>query len=88
MGQGIMVIGPSGSGKSTSLENLDPKTTFIINVKNKPLPFKGWKNNYTVLSKDNPGGNYIGSDDPGTIIATMKHVSEKMPQITTLVIED
>ena len=28
----IAVVGNSGSGKSTSLENLDPKETFIINV--------------------------------------------------------
>ena len=88
MAEGILVVGPSGSGKSTSLEHLDPKTTFIINVKNKPLPFKGWKNNYTVLSKENPTGNYIGTDNPGAILATMQHVSDKMPHIKTLIIED
>lgn len=88
MAEGILVVGPSGSGKSTSLENLDPGSTFIINVKNKPLPFKGWKNNYKALSKDNPTGNYVGTDDPGTIIATMKHINDKLPKITTLVIED
>lgn len=88
MAEGVLIVGPSGSGKSTSLEHLDPKTTFIINVKNKPLPFKGWKNSYSILSKENPNGNYIGTDNPGTILATMQHVNEKMPQITTLVIED
>jgi hypothetical protein len=88
MAEGILIVGPSGSGKSTSLEHLDPKTTFIINVKNKPLPFKGWKNSYTVLSKENSNGNYIGTDNPNTILATMQHVSDKMPNITTLVIED
>ncbi len=88
MAEGILIVGPSGSGKSTSLEHLDPKTTFIINVKNKPLPFRGWKNNYTVLSKENPTGNYVGTDDPNIILATMRHVSDKLPDITTLVIED
>lgn len=88
MAEGVLVIGPSGSGKSTSLEHLDPKSTFIINVKNKPLPFKGWKSNYIGLSKENPSGNYIGTDNPQTILATMQHVSDKMPHITTLVIED
>ena len=88
MAEGILVVGPSGSGKSTSLEHLDPKTTFIINVKNKPLPFRGWKNNYTVLSKENPTGNYIGTDNPGAILATMQHVSDKMPHIKVLILED
>jgi len=88
MAEGVLIIGPSGSGKSTSLAYLDPKSTFIINVKNKPLPFKGWKNSYTLLSKDNPQGNYIGTDNPATILATMQHVSDKMPHITTLVVED
>jgi len=39
----IFVVGPSGSGKSTSIRNLDPKTTAIINIEQKALPFKGAK---------------------------------------------
>ena len=42
-----MILGESGSGKSTSIENLNPKETFIVQAVNKPLPFKGFKNNYT-----------------------------------------
>lgn len=88
MAHGILIVGPSGSGKSTSLEYLDPKSTFIINVKNKPLPFKGWKTNYQALSKENTSGNYMGTDNPATILATMQHVSDKMPNIKVLIIED
>lgn len=47
------VVGPSGQGKSTSIENLDPKTTFIFSVTGKPLPFRG-ANNYSSENK-----NYI-----------------------------
>lgn len=83
-----MIVGPSGSGKSTSIESLNPKETFIINVKNKALPFKGWKSNYTSLSKENPQGNYIGTDDTQTILRTMQHVSDKMPDIKVLIVED
>ena len=43
MAQSVLVIADSGSGKSTSIRDLDPKETFIINIANKPLPFKGWK---------------------------------------------
>lgn len=88
MGQGVLVIGPSGSGKSTSLEHLEPKETFIINVKNKPLPFRGWKVNYLPFTKDNPNGNYIGTDDASTMLKIMQHVSDKMPHIKHLIVED
>ena len=41
MSTNILVIGESGSGKSTSIRTLDPKETYVINVLNKALPFKG-----------------------------------------------
>ena len=37
MAQEILIIGESGTGKSTSLEKLDPKSTFIINVGNEKV---------------------------------------------------
>ena len=45
----ISIVGKSGTGKSTSIgnipelgiEGLDPKTTVIINVAGKSLPFRG-----------------------------------------------
>ena len=67
MAQEILIIGESGSGKSTSLEYLDPKSTFVVNVGKKPMPFRGWKNNYSLLTKENPKGNYIESDNAATI---------------------
>lgn len=36
----IMILGESGTGKSSSIRTLDPSTTAIINVDNKPLPFR------------------------------------------------
>jgi len=88
MAQEILIIGESGSGKSTSLENLDPTKTFIINVAKKPMPFRGWRTNYTKLSKENPKGNYIESDNHSTIVATLKHINDNMPDVTTVVIDD
>ena len=38
MAELVLVVGKSGSGKSTSGRNLDPKTTYWINVDRKPLP--------------------------------------------------
>jgi hypothetical protein len=88
MAQSVLVIAESGSGKSTSIRNLDPKETAIINIANKPLPFKGWKSKYTTLDKSNPSGNLVSvSSGPG-VYKTMVHVSEKMPHIKNLVIDD
>lgn len=88
MAQSVLVIAESGSGKSTSIRNLDPNETVIINIANKPLPFKGWKSKYKPLDKNNPNGNLISvSSGPG-VYKAMQHVSEKMPHIKHLVIDD
>jgi len=88
MAQSVLVIAESGSGKSTSIRNLNPSETVIINIANKPLPFKGWKSKYTALDKENPKGNLLSvSSGPG-VLKAMLHVSEKMPHIKNLVIDD
>ena len=46
MAHSVLIIGESGSGKSTGIRNLNPAETVIINVANKPLPFRGWKSAY------------------------------------------
>ena len=88
MGQGILVIAESGAGKSTAIENLDPKSTFIINVANKALPFKGWKKKYTLWSKDNPNGNMYDKSGPLNIENCVKYINDKRPEIKTIVIDD
>ena len=88
MAQGVLIIAESGAGKSTSIETLDPKETFIINVANKPLPFKGWKKKYTIWSKDNPAGNMYDKATPESIEACIKYVNEKRPEIKNIVIDD
>ena len=42
----IMVLGQTGTGKSAAIRNLNPDETIILNVLNKPLPFKGSKGMY------------------------------------------
>ena len=88
MAQSVLVIADSGTGKSTSIRKLDPKDTFIINIANKPLPFKGWKKNYSNISKDNPKGNMTSASSAPGIIKAMQHVNDKMPNIKTLVVDD
>lgn len=86
MNKKVLIIGESGQGKSTSLMNLDPKTTFIIAVEAKELPFKS--KGYHRFSKDNPEGNYYQTDNAALIINMMKHISENRKEITDIVIDD
>jgi ABC-type nitrate/sulfonate/bicarbonate transport system ATPase subunit len=86
--QSVLVIAESGSGKSTSLRGLNPDETFIINIANKPLPFKGWKNKYMLINKENPLGNLSNVSSVAGVLKVMNHVSEKMPHIKNLVIDD
>jgi len=88
MAQGVLIIAESGAGKSTSIEMLDPQETFIINVANKPLPFKGWRKKYTLWSKENPSGNMYDKSTPEGIEACIKYISEKRPEIKNVVVDD
>ena len=88
MSNTVLVIGQSGSGKSTSLRNLDPKTTFVINVLDKPLPFRGFKKNYKPITKENKDGNYFAANDWSHVIRCINMVNAERPEITTLIIDD
>ncbi len=79
----IVILGESGTGKSTSMRNLNPKETFIINVLSKPLPFKGYKKNYSFEKK-----NYFESDKTGEIITYLNAINERRPDIKTVIIDD
>ena len=49
---GVLLMGASGTGKSTSLRNLPAEETAIINVTNKPMPFKN-KNSLKIVNCTN-----------------------------------
>ena len=94
MSVAIAVVGLSGSGKSSSMMQnpeighigLNPSETFIINVKDKPLPFRGWKNQYT--GKISEGGNYFASANSEEIIRVLKYISDNRPEIKNVVLDD
>ncbi len=88
MAQSVLVIAESGAGKSTAIANLTPEETFIINVANKPLPFKGWKKMYPVWSKENQEGRMYTRPSVKDIEACLKYVNDKRPEIKNIVIDD
>lgn len=84
MANSILVMGESGTGKSTSIRKLDPKETYIINVLDKPLPFKNFKKSYI----GGIGGNYFATDNAAKILQCITAISEKRPDIKNLIIDD
>lgn len=83
MAQVINILGASGSGKSTSIKNLDPNSTLVINVLGKRLPFKGSNKLY---SEENKNRYNVG--DYSTVIKYLTAVSERRPEVRTIVIDD
>lgn len=79
----VGIVGATGTGKSTSIKSLDPKSTYIINVAKKELPFKGAEKMYNAENK-----NYKEVDDINEITRLLKTVSEKAEHIKTIIIED
>jgi hypothetical protein len=86
---GVLVVGPSGAGKSTSMMNLDPNSTYIINVQGKALPFPKGRDYKRVPKGGRPdSGNMYSTDDVPTILQVLQYVSDKMPDMKTVVIDD
>ena len=57
-GMGVLLMGASGSGKSTSFRNLPAEETAIINITNKPMPFRNKDNKKIVCLKDFNADSY------------------------------
>lgn len=79
----VMIMGPSGSGKSSSIRTLDPKSTVIINVLKKKLPFKGSAAMYNTKNK-----NLFNVDEYNSIISYLQSIGDKAPYVKTVVIDD
>lgn len=86
MSASILIIGESGTGKSTSIRTLNHKETAIINVLDKPLPFKGYRSMYG-RSEDGKH-NYLATDNSAKICQSMELISNNRPDIKNIVIDD
>lgn len=79
----IALVGDTGHGKSHSIQFLDPKETYIINVAGKELPFKGSARMYNSENK-----NYKEVSDAKEVLSLLKTLSEKATHIKNVIIED
>lgn len=80
-GIGVLLMGSSGSGKSTSLRNLPAEETAIINITNKPMPFRN-KDNKTIVTLNDfkkEGEKELSYEELyKRIIATIKGTKKKI----------
>ena len=79
----IALVGDTGCGKSHSIQYLDSKETYIINVAGKELPFKGSAKLY---NRDNKNCKEVS--EATEVQRLCQTLSDTAPQIKTIVIED
>lgn len=88
MAETILILGESGTGKSTALRNLNPEETFIISTTGKPLPWRGYKKQYTKFKTDTLEGNYFQTCNANNIMKLLKIIDKKLPHIKQVCIDD
>jgi ABC-type phosphate transport system ATPase subunit len=88
MAQSVLIIAESGCGKSTAIESLNPAETFIINVANKPLPFRGWKTKYPSFDISTKKGNLASVHKSTDIEGVLKIINNERKEIKNIVIDD
>lgn len=88
MADKALIFGESKTGKSTAIETLNPEITFIINVSDKALPFRGWKNKYSPFNSKDKTGNMVSVRKVDHISKVMDIVDKELFNIKTIVIED
>lgn len=101
----LAVMGQSGQGKTRSILNLDPKSTYLVQVIRKRLPFPGGEAKYFESTRDKQGNRKVVFDKPISpdrynadkqfffkavkdMTKALELVSEKLPNIKTIIIDD
>ena len=82
MSRAIAIMGESGSGKTTAMRTLNPEETYYIDCDGKGLSWKGWREQYNAEKK-----NYLRTDKQDDVLAVMRGISEKRPNIKNIVID-
>lgn len=85
MGRAVLIVGKSGAGKSRSLKNLNPDTSFLINVADKELPYRS---QFVKKNKEGKIGNTISTSNPDTILKTLTDLPQARENVLDLVVDD
>jgi hypothetical protein len=98
MSNAIAAVTEGGFGKTTSLgkipeyniEGVNPKETLLINIKGKPLSFRGWRKLYTPILQTEPPltANYLSTTDPALIIKTIQYFDANRKDIKNVIVDD
>ena len=83
MANAVIILGKSGTGKSSSIKGLDPKSTVILNVLGKKLPFKGSNSLYNKENK-----NLFRIDDYNQAISMLQGIDKSASYVHNVVIDD
>jgi len=75
MGIPVLILGESGSGKSTSLRNLTPADYLLLQVVQKPLPFR---NNFAEHEKATNTKSLMVTDNHEQIIKIMRATKKQV----------
>lgn len=93
----ILALAASGFGKTTSIhgipelgqKGLDPKTTFIISVLGKPLPWRGSQKEYVVTDyKSLAAGNRIITNNPDIIAVVLSQLASHECPFQNIIVDD
>lgn len=72
MAKVVTIYGESGSGKTTAMRTLDPKVTYYIDCDKKGLSWKGWKEQYSLKTK-----NFCQTDFPQIVKKALLYLDGK-----------
>ena len=78
-----LILGKSGTGKSSSIEKLDPKTTVVLNVLGKKLPFKGSSKIYNEENK-----NLFRIDEYSQAISMLEGIDKGASYVKNVILDD
>lgn len=79
----IAIVGKSSTGKSHSIQYLDPKTTYVIQMTKKNLP---WRSSASQYSEENKNKFYTSK--LSQVSKVIKAIIDNKPEIDTIVLDD
>lgn len=88
MANQIATVGSHSTGKTSALRTLPSEEVFIISPTKADLPWGGSSSKYKVYDPKTKGGNMMITNNLSHIPLIMKEVSNNMPHIKYLVIDD